>query len=75
MVNKPILKRLNTVDKKNLIFNRGNYNNLGYEVTFDGHASDLLTLPLFIGEEDKNLLDNGGKIRVAYWIESYTDES
>ena len=68
------LKRLDTIDKKHLVLTRNNKNNLGYEAFFDDYATDLLTLSMFISEEDKKQLDNGSKLRVAYWIESYSNE-
>ena len=67
-------KRLNTIDKEHMIFDRNNHNNLGYEVYFDNNSSDLLTSPMFFTDEEKKLLDNGGKIRVAFWIESHSNE-
>ena len=75
MSDTPRYKRLNTIDNENLIFDRNNHNNLGYEVYFDDFSSDLLTSPMFFTDEEKELMDNGGKIRVAFWIESYSNES
>ena len=75
MSDTPRYKRLNTIDREHLIFDRNNHNNLGYEVYFDDSSSDLLTSPMFLNDEEKKSMDNGGKIRVAFWIESYSDES
>ena len=75
MIEIPWCERLNTIGKENLVFDRNNHNNLGYKVYFDDFSSDLITSPLFITEDDKRLLDNGGRIRVAFWIESYSNES
>ena len=75
MIDTSRYKRLNTIDKDNLIFDRNNHNNLGYEVYFDDSSSNLLTSPMFFTDEEKKLMDNGGKIRVVFWIESYSNES
>ena len=70
----PELKRLVTVDKDHLNYVRNNSSNLGYESSFDEYAIELLTEKMFISESDKKLLDHGGKLRVAYWIESHSNE-
>ena len=75
MIDTSRYKRLNTIDREHLVFDRNNHNNLGYEVYFDDPSSDLLTSPMFFTDEEKNLMDKGGKIRVAFWIESYSNES
>ena len=70
----PELKRLVTVDREHLVHVRNKSSNLGYESTFDEYATELLTEKLFVSESDKKLLDHGGKLQVAYWIESYSNE-
>ena len=47
----------------------------GYEVQFDKAQTTSLLDGLILSDNEKEVLDRGGRLKVAYWIESSPDES
>lgn len=68
------LKRLVTILSKELTLKKRRYDS-GYEVQFNESQIYSILYNLVLSDSDKEILDNGGRLKIAYWIESHPNES
>ena len=68
-------KRLITATNDDIKLTRYHSNNLGYLASFSDTIRDALGSTMYISEDEYDQLKNhNGRIRVAYWIESQSNE-